>query len=160
MAVTTTMALTAMAVGTAVSAYGSYQQGKATERAMNYNAQVAEQNAKVAKDKAAYEAELQASKLRRAIGAQRAAQSGSGYLLSGTALDLQEDTTIQGEMDRLAILYGGEVESSNLKSEAQLARMQGKAAAQAGTTAAFGTLLSGAGQTYYAGNRMGHKWFV
>lgn len=151
---TEVLILSAMAAGTAVQAIGQYQAGKAQERAYEYNAQVNERNAKVAEEKAAYEAERQASKMRRAIGAQRAAMGASGYQILGSALDLQDDTVIQGELDRQAIMYGGATEATNFRSEAQMSRMQGKAAASAGKTAAFGTLLSGAGQTGYAGKQM------
>jgi hypothetical protein len=157
MAAFSTIALVALAVGTAVTAYGQYQQGQAQERAANYNAAVQERNAQIAKQNAEYDAERQSSKLRRAIGSQRAAVMASGIQMEGTALDLQADTVQQGEMDRLAILYGGEISSQNSKSEAELSRMQGKAAAQAGTTAAFGTVLGGFGNVGVSGAKMG-KW--
>ena len=155
MAAATTIALVAIAAGTAVTAYGQYQQGQAQERAANYQAAVQDRNAQIAKQTAEYDAERQSSRLRRAIGSQRAAVLASGIQMEGTALDLQQDTVQQGEMDRLAILYGGEINYQNARSEAELSRMQGKAAAQAGTTAAFGTVLGGFGQTYAAGTKMG-----
>lgn len=157
---TSTAIMVTMAAATAVSAYGQYQQGKAEKKMHDANARIQERNAQIALEKANYEAELASQKLRRAIGAQRAAQGASGYLMSGSALDLQEDSVTQGEMDRLAILYGGNVDAENWRSEADLSRMKGKAAKQAGTTAAFGTLLSGGAQTAYAGNRMGVKGFT
>jgi hypothetical protein len=117
---------------------------------------VQERNAQIAKQNAEYDAQRQSSRLRRAIGSQRAAVLASGIQMEGTALDLQQDTVQQGEMDRLAILYGGETAYQNAKSEAELSRMQGKAAAQAGTTAAFGTVLGGFGNVGMAGRRMGY----
>jgi hypothetical protein len=147
--------LAAIAASTAVTAYGQYQQGQAQERASNYQAAVQERNAQIAKQNAEYDAQRQSSRLRRAIGSQRAAVLASGIQMEGTALDLQQDTVQQGEMDRLAILYGGETAYQNAKSEAELSRMQGKAAAQAGTTAAFGTVLGGFGNVGMAGRRMG-----
>ena len=47
----------------------------------------------------------------------------------------------------MAILYGGDVEAVNQRSQAALSRMQGKAAKTAGMYNAAGTLLSGGGQT-------------
>ena len=155
MAAVSTMVMASMAVATAVTAYGQYQAGKAQEAAYEYNAKVQEQNAKVAQDKAAYEAERQAQRIRRLNATQRAAYAASGVQLSGTALDLMEDSTTQGEMDRLAILYGGDVEAANMRSEATLSRFQGKSAAAAGTSAAFGTLLGGASRIGMAGMEMG-----
>ncbi len=158
MAAASTMIMVTMAAATAVTAYGQYQAGKAEQAALNYNAQVAERNAKIAEDKANYEADLQKQKVRRAIGSQRAIQLASGYLMEGSALDLQEDTVVQGELDRLAILYGGDIEAANFKSEAELSRMRGSAAAAAGRTAAFGTVLGGVAQTGYTGRQMGVSW--
>ena len=148
MAMASSFALAAIAVGTAVTAYGQYQAGQAQERALNYQAAVQERNAQIAKQNAEYDAQRQESRLRRAIGSQRAAVLASGIQMEGTALELQQDTVQQAEMDRLAILYGGDINYQNAKSEAELSRMQGKAAGQAGTTAAFGTVLGGFGQGY------------
>jgi len=148
--------LAAMAAGTAVTAYGQYQQGQAQERALNYQAAVQERNAQIAKQNADYDAQRQSARLRRAIGSQRAAVLASGIQMEGTALELQQDTVQQAEMDRLAILYGGEINYQNARSEAELSRMQGKSAAQAGTTAAFGTVLGGFGNVGIAGRRMGY----
>jgi len=53
MAAVSTMVLTAMAVSTAVTAYGQYQAGQAQKESYEYNAKSQEQNAKVAQDEAA-----------------------------------------------------------------------------------------------------------
>ena len=146
--------LAAMAAGTAVTAYGQYQAGQAQERALNYQAAIQERNAQIAKQNADYDAQRQESRLRRAIGSQRAAVLASGIQMEGTPLELQQDTVQQAEMDRLAILYGGEINYQNARSEAELSRMQGKAAGQAGTTAAFGTLLGGSAQFAKTGKEL------
>jgi len=157
MAAMSSIALAAIAVGTAVTAYGQYQAGQAQERALNYQAAVQERNAQIARQNAEYDAQRQSARLRRAIGSQRAAVLASGIQMEGTALELQQDTVQQAEMDRLAILYGGEINYQNARSEAELSRMQGKAAGQAGTTAAFGTVLGGLGSVGVAGKNMS-KW--
>jgi len=152
---TSTAILVAAAVGTAVTAYGQYQAGQAQERALNYQAAVQERNAQIARQNAEYDAQRQSARLRRAIGSQRAAVLASGIQMEGTALELQQDTVQQAEMDRLAILYGGEINYQNARSEAELSRMQGKAAGQAGTTAAFGTVLGGFGNVGLSAYKMG-----
>lgn len=157
MAAMSSIALAAIAVGTAATAYGQYQAGQAQERALNYQAAVQERNAQIARQNAEYDAQRQSARLRRAIGSQRAAVLASGIQMEGTALELQQDTVQQAEMDRLAILYGGEINYQNARSEAELSRMQGKAAGQAGTTAAFGTVLGGLGSVGVAGKNMS-KW--
>lgn len=149
------LAVGMMAAGTAVSAYGQYQAGKARQQAANYNAAIAERNAEIAKDQADYEADRQASKLRRVVASQRVGYLANGVTVSGSAMDLLSDTVVQGELDRLAILYGGEVEAVNQYAEAARERMAGAAARRAGTIGAFGTLLSGAGQSYGFGKELG-----
>ena len=152
---TEVLILSAMAASTAITAYGQYQAGQAQKQAYEYNAAIQEQNAKVEQEKAAYEADKQAQRIRRLNATQRAAYAASGVTQSGSALDLQEDSTIQGEMDRLAILYGGDVNAANYRSEAALSRFQGKQAGASGTSAAFGTLLGGAANVGFAGTRLG-----
>ncbi len=143
------VAVAMMAVGTAVSAYGQYQAGKAQKRAYEYNAAIQEQNARIAREQAEYEARRQESRTRKMLARQRVAYAGSGFVSSaGTALDTLRQTMTEGEMDKMAILYGGDVESVNQRSQAALSRMQGKAAYKAGMFNAAGTLLSGGGQTY------------
>jgi len=143
------VAVAMMAVGTAVSAYGQYQAGKAQQKAYEYNAAIQEQNARIAKEQAEYEARRQESRTRKMLARQRVAYAGSGVVANtGTALDTLRQTMQEGEMDKMAILYGGSVEAVNQRSQAALSRMQGKAAKTAGMYNAAGTLLSGGGQTY------------
>tara|TARA_S200000501_G_scaffold224852_1_gene210775 strand:+ start:565 stop:1044 length:480 start_codon:yes stop_codon:yes gene_type:complete len=146
------VAVAMMAVGTAVSAYGQYQAGKAQKRAYDYNAQIQEQNARIAQEQADYEARRQESRTRKMLAAQRVAYAGSGFTSNtGTALDTLRQTMSEGEMDKMAILYGGSVEAVNQRAQASLSRMQGKAAYKAGMYNAAGTLLAGGGQTYTTG---------
>lgn len=143
------VAVAMMAVGTVVSAYGQYQAGKAQKRAYDYNAQIQQQNARIAEEQAQYEARRQESRTRKMLAAQRVAYAGSGFQSNaGTALDTLRQTMQEGEMDKMAILYGGDVEAVNQRSQAALSRMQGKAAYKAGMFNAAGTLLSGGGQAY------------
>lgn len=149
------MIISAMVAGTAMQAYGQYQAGKDAQKAADYNAQIMKRNANVAEQKAAYEAEAEASRLRRLIGSQRAAAGASGYQMTGSILDLQEDTTTQGTMEQMAILYGGQLQKQNFESEAELSTFQGKAAYRQGVTGAAGTLLSGGAQSAFMGRQMG-----
>lgn len=150
-----TMILTAMVAGTAMQAYGQYQAGQDAKKAADYNAQIMERNKQTALEKANYEAEAEASRLRRLIGSQNAARGASGVGKSGTFLDLQEDTTIQGTMEQLAIMYGGQLQAEGFQNEANMSRFQGETAARQGKTSAMGTILTGSAQTAYMGYDMG-----
>lgn len=151
--------LFAQIAGAAYSGYAQYQAAKAQARVMEYNALVYEQNAAIAKQQAQYEAERQAAGMRRLAGKQRVAYLASGVQASGgTALDLMMDTTQQGELDRLAILYAGDIEAVNYKSQAAGARLEAKATKVAGKYRAYATVISGAsdaGSTYKINNAGG-----
>ncbi len=151
---TSTAILVAAAAATAVTAYGQYQQGQDAKKAADYNAAIMERNRQAAEQKAQFDADAQAAKLRRLMGAQRAAAGASGYQKTGSILDLQEDTVIQGTMDQLATLYGGKLQGQNYEAQANLSRMEGTAAARAGTTAAAGTLLGGASRTMFMNEQL------
>lgn len=142
------VAIAMMAVGTAVSAYGQYQAGRAQKAARDYNARLAEQNAKIAQDKAAYEADRQEARVRAVMAKQRV--GGRGITRAGTPLEMLRQTAMEGELDRLSIMYGGDIEAVNERAKAAAERMQGKAAYQAGVIGSTGTLLSGAGKAGYA----------
>lgn len=138
------------------SGYAQYQAAKAQSKVMEYNAKIAEQNAVIAKQQADYEADRQASKMRRLTASQRVAYLASGVSVDGgTALDVMMDTTIQGEMDRLAILYAGDIESVNYRAQAAASRLEAEATKVAGKYRAYATAIQGtaqAGQTYKIGN--------
>ena len=79
---------------------------------------------------------------------QRALYGKSGVEIEGSPLLVMEDTAAQGEMDALAIRWGGDVAAARARSEANLMKMQGRTAGRLGAIQAGTTLLSGAGQTY------------
>lgn len=147
MALGTIGAISAVATvaGAAVSAIGAIQSGKAQQKAAEYNAQVAEQAALAARQKAAYDEAAHRRELARMLSAQRAAYGASGVDVSvGTPLLVMADTVQEGELDALAIRYGGEVGASRQLSAAQLSRMTGKQARTASYYQAGSSLLTGA----------------
>jgi hypothetical protein len=139
------VAIALMIVGTAVTAYGQYQAGQDKKAALDYNAQIEERNAQVRLEKAEYDANQKDKRTRAVIASQRVAFAAGGFTVAGTPLDTLRDTATQGEMDRMAIMYGGEMDAENSRNQATLNRMEGKAASKAGKFAAAGTVLSGAG---------------
>ena len=146
--------------GTAVSAYGAMQQGKAASEAAAYNAQVAENNRIIADQNAEYavragisKAEQESLRGRAAMGEIKAAQAASAINTTlGSAVDVQTGAREANVLDVANVIqnaqleaYGYRSEAANFGAEAGLARMEGKAAKSAGNISALGTLLSGAG---------------
>lgn len=147
----------------AVGAAGSMQQAAAAKASADYNAQIAKQNARISQQRAhdAIERGKVAEQQKmgqnsQLLGKQRAALAANGVDLSfGSPLDLQVDTAVVAKTDALTIktnayreAYDHEIDAHNQTAQARLYRMQGNAAAQAGTIGAIGTVLGGAGDAW------------
>ena len=145
-------AIIAAAVAAAGStAYSADAQRRAGNQQADYNAAVAEEDAKAAKAKAEYDEKAHRENVRKILATQRALYGKAGLSMEGSPLLVMEDTEKQGELDALAIRYGGDVASARSRSEANLARMTGRNnayAAKAGYIQAGSTLLSGAASAY------------
>lgn len=138
-----------MIAGAAVSAISAYQQGQAAKKAGEYNAAIAMQNTKMARDQAAARAKQTDRMNRLRLGSIRASQGASGGAQDeGSVLDVLGDAAVQGELERQNVLYQGEVEARGHENQAQLARMGAKSAGKAGIMSAGSALLGGASSAY------------
>ena len=137
------MAMASAAAGTAASTVGAIQQGKSAQNLANHNAQVAQNDAIAARQKAEFDAAAQDRKARLFEGTQRASMAGTG----GELLDMQDVVDMskeEAELENLAIRYGGEMGYRAGQQGADLARFQGKVAKQTAQGKAAGSLLTGA----------------
>lgn len=147
--------------GTAVSIQGQQAAGKAAQQQAAFQAQVARNNAVIAKRAAddarrrgAIEEDARRKLTAQQIGRQRVKLAGSGQVVDeGSALDLIVDTSGVGEVDALTIrnnaereALGFEIQGGNFAGNALLLVAKGKAARSAASTQAFGTLLTGFGR--------------
>ena len=140
-------AIAAAAIGAGATVYSADQQRRAGNQQADYNANVAEEEAKAARAKAEYDEKAHRENVRKILATQRALYGKSGVSMEGSPLMVMEDTQKQGELDALAIRYGGDVASARARSEANVAKMTGRNnayAAKAGYMQAGSTLLSGA----------------
>lgn len=145
----TTIALGVALAGTAVSAYGAYQQGQTQKKIANYNAKVGELNADDAIQRGAISAEQQRARVRQIEGTQRALMGASGAEVgTGTLGKVLEQTATMGELDARQIEVNAQREAWGLRTQGALGRVEGEAAAQAGSLNAFGSLLTGGSQAY------------
>lgn len=121
------VSIAATAASTTLGVIGSIQQGKAQAASYEYQAKVAEQNEKIAKNNAAMErqtgleeARLQRIKTLQAVGSQKTALAANGVDVSyGSSLDIIEDTAMLGELDALTIQYNAEKSARNYDTKAQ-----------------------------------------
>jgi hypothetical protein len=100
------IAALASAAGTAVSTVGAIQQGKSAQNLANYNAQVAQNDAIAARQKAAFDAAAQDRQAKLFAGTQRASMAATG----GELLDMQDVADMsaeEAELENLAIAGRG-----------------------------------------------------
>ena len=149
-------AVASVAAG-AVGAVGAIQQANSAKASANYNAQVQENNAKVAErnrtmalDQTESEANQKQREIRRTLSTIRANYGKSGLDMAGSALDVLEDSAIEGALDVQTIRYQGDVRAQGYTDEAiaqrngaELSRMNAKAQGKAGAIGAASSLLGG-----------------
>jgi hypothetical protein len=162
------------AVGIGLQAYGQHKAGQAAEdvgkakqraaeseaQLADFNASVAELQAKDALDRGDLEAAQFRSQVRGAIGSTRATQAAGNVDVNfGSTVDVQADEAFLGKLDEMTIrsnavrqAWGYTVQSLNYRQQARIARETGeadleagRASATAGDLAAVGTIATGAG---------------
>jgi septal ring-binding cell division protein DamX len=141
-------AYVAVAAAAVVSAIGTAVSADAQRRAANTNADIQMEAAKAARQKAGYDEQRHRESIQKLLSAQRALYGKSGLEMSGSPLLVMEDTAGEGELDALAIRYGGDVAAARARSGANLSRMQARDVQTAGYFQAGSTLLSGAGSAF------------
>ncbi len=143
-------ALAAAAAGTVTSTVGAIQQGKSAQNLANYNAQIAQNDAIAARQKAEFDARAQERQARLFAGSQRASMASTGgeLLDMGDVVDMSAE---EAELENLAIRYGGDMGYRAGQQRAQLAGFEGAVAKQKATGQAVGSLLTGASSTAQMG---------
>lgn len=141
-----TIALMAVIAGAGVSAYSSYQQGKAEDRLHKFNANQREVEAMTSERDGRVMANSQRAQSAALLSKQRAMYAKSGVVLEGTPLLVQADTASNLEMEALEIERTANIDAHRNRMGAVQDRMQGKAARRAGNLGAVAGILQGAGQ--------------
>lgn len=137
--------MTWFAVGAAVVAgVGALASANAKKNANEYNQEISQQKAKIAVDQASVNESAARRRSAQFIGRQvSAAATGPG--LSGTALDLIEQSTTEAEMDALNIRYAGQLGFASNEAQGKLYGMAADDAETAGYLNAGSAALSGYG---------------
>jgi hypothetical protein len=136
----------AAGTGAAVSTAGAVQQGKSARNLANYNAKIAQNDAIAARQKAEFDARAQDRQARLFAGRQRASMAATGGELLDMG-DIMDMSVEEAELERLAILYGGNMGFEAGQQRAQLAGFGGAVAKQKARSAAAKSLLTGASST-------------
>jgi hypothetical protein len=145
--------------GTAISAFGQYQSGQANSAAAAYQAQVAANNANIARQNASMESAAgetavttKGLQTRAAIGKEKAYAGTSGVdVNTGSTASVRGATEEMGMLDALTLrsnaakkAWASEVTATSDTAQSQLDTMQSEQAKTAGDIGAAGSLLSGA----------------
>lgn len=125
----------AMTVGAAGQIYS------ASAQSASYRAQAAyaDRQSEMTQQKGAYDASQQARQHDRQLANMRGQYLSSGIALSGSALDVMEDSATQASLDEQAIRYGAQVQSDNYRFQAGLARSNASSAMTGGYLGALAT---------------------
>ena len=133
------------AMGSIMQMQGQMQAADAAKRTADYNANLADMQAKDAINRGNIEAEKQRMKTQQIAGAQRAAMGSSGAQVdSGSFGDILLDTSTMGEKDAQSIRTNALRQAWGLESQASMDRYEGAVKRDAGYGQATGTLLTGA----------------
>jgi len=133
-------------IGAGVSAATSVVGGFAARGAAEYNADVAQNNAQLARQRAEAQA-AERSRLARLDASRRVAGAAArGVQFSGTMLDVASQNLVQDELEARYIVHGGETQARALRAKARNQKLQGKVALGTSFLRAGGTLLTGGAQ--------------
>lgn len=134
-----------MAAAAAFQGYSQYQQGKFEEGVSKYNARQAENEAARVRNKGVEEENKRRRMTAELIGSQRASAGAFGVDVdSGSVLQLQEDTSLLGEVDALRIRSNFEDQAKGLDDQAELERARGRNARKQGRNALISAGLQAA----------------
>jgi hypothetical protein len=132
--------------GAGMSAYGQYQQGKSAQAMTKHNAKIASTAASNEAQTAQQNSIRQREASRRQLSNIRARMAGSGVQQStGSSLDVLGESASELELQALDLFRDSDAKQRMFGNEAAMTTWQGDQAAQAGKTAALGSLISGAG---------------
>ena len=109
----------------------------------NYNAAIADNNAVMAEQAAEFEADLFDDRLKRLMSKQTTKYAKSGVVINqDTPLDVAADTSSEGALERLAILYRGQNEADASRASAVGQRFASVNAKQNASRAKYGGYLN------------------
>lgn len=152
------LAVYAALAASSVSAYSSYQQGKAQERSARASAEFNRQIAQNEAEQKRRAGQLEADRMRRQrLGltkSQRAGYAKSGVTSEGTPIQVMIQSSAEEELNANLAQYNYEVAAARSTSEANLygyKKRQASAYKRAGAMSAGASLLRGVSQAAYYG---------
>lgn len=145
----------AAVAGALTSGYGAYLQGQEQAAAYKYQAQVAAQNALIARQQGDFDASRLAVYANQKIGSQISGYAASGVeTTSGSALSVLRASASSAELDRLNILHGADIKAISFENQASVDNIAADNSKIAGDLGLASGALN-AGAKYYANSTSG-----
>lgn len=139
-------------VGTVRGAKAAKVEGEQAKAISEYNANLDDQNAELARRNAEAEVARIRKGAKKVKSQQRAAYAASGVEVGvGSSLLVLADTAREAELDIQTARERGEIEAAGYKASATASRFTGEQAYQAGKIGASSTILSGFGRAFQTG---------
>lgn len=148
-----------MVASLAFGAYSANEQGKAAKSVARYNAREAENEAVRTRNRGVEE-EIKHRRQVAELQSRQRAQLGASNIdiRSGSALDIQEDAALLGEVDSLRIRTNFQEQGASLDRSATLMNFEGDAAQRAGQLQAVDSLLQ-AGAAGVEASGVSNRWY-
>ena len=144
------------AVAAAAEGYSNYQEGKFNKGVSEYNARQLENQATRTRNKGTEAENEQRRRTAELISTQRAQAAGQGVDVdSGSALQLQEDAVLLGEVDALRIRENFSQEAESLEDQARLEIAKGKNAYKTGRRSLISGGIVAGGKAYQGSTAAG-----
>lgn len=137
------MTIALLAGSSALSAYGSLQQGEAAMAASNAEAASLRANAEIVQKNAIARDDQTRRQQRQQMGTMLAASAEAGAGLNADAL---RSSIYDAEMDSSTIRYEGNLRAAGLNDQASIVQWEGKQKMKAAELNAVSTLLNGSAQ--------------
>lgn len=145
MAALTSIAIAATAVGTGLSVYGQLQQASNAKALGQYNAKLAEEQAKQTEMDARETLRRKRQENKKFSSRQRGAYARAGVLNEGTPLEVMAETAGTLELQALDYAREQKQQAVNLRAQGAMDRAAGSMQARAAQIQAGASLLQGAG---------------
>lgn len=138
-------------IGAAVSAFGAISSANAQSASFKAQAKVNERQAEIEQEKGAFDAARARENAQRVTGAQIAAFGSSGVTAGGSPTDVIADSLAEANLDIGAIRFGSQVNADNLRTQAQVNRINARQARTAGVIGAISPFIDSVTQSSSSG---------
>ncbi len=136
------------AVGGAIGGLGNKYAASSQANALEYSSQLHDQNKGVIEDQTKADVSQLRSNMYKQIGSQRAAASASGVGVDGSVLDVLEESTRSGILDRQRREYQGQLDQRNEGISSYLDKFYAASSRKSGTMMAAAGGVQAAGSAY------------